>query len=278
MQAQTVIGTNSKTQIEVYEFYNHTINQEWLKVCRIDNDGWNRGGVSGLLFFNNYHGEGSGFIEYSFPQSITSNQKPVLVLHGNAANDFNWYAYQNVGENGKNGYDIYIKTPSYHVGFTFLMRGYSYKGYCIIESSPTGIVAWNSLDNQDVLIYYKGNGHVGIGTLNPDYKLDVKGTIRASEIKVELEGADFVFEENYNLMSLQELEKFKKVKKHLPEIAPAVEMQKEETNLGDLNIKLLQKIEELTLYTIQQNKAIEELRKIVDKQNAKIEQLASDSK
>ena len=275
MHAQTLVGTNPKTQIEVYEFYNHNNNQEWLKVCRIDNDGWNRGGVSGLLFFNNYHGEGSGFIEYSFPQSITSNQEPVLVLHGNAANDFNWYAYQNVDENGKNGYDIFIKTPAYHVGFTFLMRGYSYKGYCTIEDSPTGTIAWNSIDNQDALIYYKGNGYVGLGTLTPDYKLDVIGTVRAQEIKVDLEGADFVFEEDYNLMPLNQLEKFVTENKHLPEIDPAKEMEKNGTNLGDLNSKLLQKIEELTLYTIDQNKAIKELMKVVEIQNSKIEKLES---
>lgn len=107
------------------------------------------------------------------------------------------------------------------------------------------------------------NGYIGMGTMSPKYNLDVVGTIRAREIKVDLNGADFVFENDYKLMPLNELEKFVKDKKHLPEIVSAKEMQENGADLGILNTKLLQKIEELTLYTIEQNKKIE-------KQNEKI--------
>jgi hypothetical protein len=92
--------------------------------------------------------------------------------------------------------------------------------------------------------------------INSAYKLDVNGTIRSNEIKVNLDGADFVFEEKYPLMPLSELETYIKKNKHLPEIAPAKEMQEQGSNLGDLNTKLLQKIEELTLYVIEQQKLI----------------------
>ncbi len=106
------------------------------------------------------------------------------------------------------------------------------------------------------------DGNVGIGTPNPTSKLTVAGNINSREVKVSVDaGADFVFDKDYILPSLQEVEKFVTKNKHLPEIASAKEMQKEGINLSEMNIKLLQKIEELTLYLIQQQTEIEELKK-----------------
>uniref|UniRef100_UPI0035AECCFC hypothetical protein n=1 Tax=Flavobacterium oreochromis TaxID=2906078 RepID=UPI0035AECCFC len=88
----------------------------------------------------------------------------------------------------------------------------------------------------------------------------LQGKFEAKEIKVTITPtADFVFDEKYNLPTLEVVEKHIKEKKHLPEIASAKEMEKEGVNLGDFQIKLLQKIEELTLYVIEQNKKIKEL-------------------
>jgi len=111
------------------------------------------------------------------------------------------------------------------------------------------------------LLRFTSGGKLGVGTANPAYTLDVIGTIRANEIKVDLKGADFVFDNDYKLMSLIELEKFIKEQKHLPEVAPAKEMKENGTNLGNLNSMLLQKMEEMTLYIIEQNKKIEKLEK-----------------
>lgn len=111
-----------------------------------------------------------------------------------------------------------------------------------------------------------GNGNVGIGTANPQDKLSVNGKIRAHEIRVTTAAADwpdYVFEENHPLMPLDELEHFVKNNKHLPSIVPAKTAAENGVALGELNRQLLQKIEEMTLYLIQQNKEIKQLKEEV---------------
>lgn len=101
---------------------------------------------------------------------------------------------------------------------------------------------------------------VGTYKLNKGDKLTVAGRIGARELKVTVDaGADFVFNKDYDLMNLKHLEKYIKEQKHLPEIASEKEMKKNGLNLKDFSIKLLQKIEELTLYTIDQQKRIEKI-------------------
>ncbi|WP_369014645.1 hypothetical protein [Flavobacterium anhuiense] len=99
------------------------------------------------------------------------------------------------------------------------------------------------------------NGNVGIGTMMPNSKLTVAGNIHSREVKVTVNaGADFVFEKDYDLPSLESVDKFIKENKHLPEITSAEEMKKDGINLSEMNIKLLQKIEEMTLYMIEMKK------------------------
>ena len=111
------------------------------------------------------------------------------------------------------------------------------------------------------------DNRVGIGTANPRYSLDVKGSIgaktitvdsilRAEEIIVETTGADFVFADDYRLRPLSEVEAFITENKHLPEIQSAQDMQENGVSVSELQTKLLQKIEELTLYLIQQEETI----------------------
>lgn len=107
-----------------------------------------------------------------------------------------------------------------------------------------------------------GNLLIGKTTqTNTAYKIDVNGKVRANEIVVKTTGADFVFEENYRLRPLAEVEKFVRENKHLPEISTAKAMQLEGVGVSELQTKLLQKVEELTLYLIEMKKENEKLRK-----------------
>ncbi|PXX95012.1 hypothetical protein DF185_22810 [Marinifilum breve] len=133
---------------------------------------------------------------------------------------------------------------------------------------------WNgsNYSNADRMVI-KINGNVGIGTITPGFKLDVQGTIRAQELKVDMQGADFVFEENYQLRSLEELENFVQENKHLPDVAPAKEMQENGVNQSEMNQKLLQKIEELTLYMIKMDKRME----FLENENLELKKKVHDS-
>lgn len=99
--------------------------------------------------------------------------------------------------------------------------------------------------------------NVGVGILNPNYKLDVNGTIHSQEVKVDMNGwSDFVFKKEYDLPTLQEVEKHINEKGHLENIPSEEEVLKNGINLGEMNAKLLQKIEEVTLHLIEKDKQI----------------------
>jgi hypothetical protein len=120
-------------------------------------------------------------------------------------------------------------------------------------------------------------GYVGIGTTNPTDLLTVAGKIGAREIKVSTNaGADFVFEPDYKLPDLNELEKFVKTNKHLPEIPTAKQMVENGVNLGELNIKLLQKVEELTLHLIEKDKQLRDEKAINKKQQQQIDRVITE--
>lgn len=105
------------------------------------------------------------------------------------------------------------------------------------------------------------SGNVGIGTTTPDNKLDVKGIIRAEEVVVETGWADYVFDESYQLNDLSSVENYIKENKHLPNVPSAKEIQENGAHVADLMTKMMAKIEELTLYSIKQQKEIDELKK-----------------
>jgi hypothetical protein len=111
------------------------------------------------------------------------------------------------------------------------------------------------------LIMNTVSGNIGIGTLNPTFKLSVNGTIRTKEVVVETGWADYVFDEKYPLRSLEDVERFIKTHKHLPNIPSAKEVEEKGLYMGDMQKKMMEKIEELTLYIIELKKEIESLKK-----------------
>jgi sugar lactone lactonase YvrE len=117
-------------------------------------------------------------------------------------------------------------------------------------------------DGSNVIISDAEGGSVGIGTSTPDvnYKLSVNGSIRSKEVVVETGWADYVFDEKYRLRPLSEIEKFIKENKHLPEIPSAKEIQENGLKVGEIQTKMMQKIEELTLYIIELKKEIDLLK------------------
>ncbi|OFY94783.1 MAG: hypothetical protein A2491_01430 [Bacteroidetes bacterium RIFOXYC12_FULL_35_7] len=128
------------------------------------------------------------------------------------------------------------------------------------SSDDNNFTIANEISGANIILSLNG-GNVGIGTSNPgSYKLAVEGKIGARAIKITLAPwADFVFEKNYSLTPLNNLESFINKNKHLPNIPPAHEIEKNGLDVAEIIAKQMQKIEELTLYLIELNKKIQKL-------------------
>lgn len=110
---------------------------------------------------------------------------------------------------------------------------------------------------------WNASGNVGIGTTTPGtYKLAVEGTAAVRRLKVTQQStwSDFVFQSDYQLPPLNEVENYINTNKHLSGIPSAVDVQKEGFDVGEMNKLLLQKVEELTLYMIEMKKEIDQLK------------------
>ncbi len=165
-----------------------------------------------------------------------------------------------------------------------------------IFPTDTSLVIWSNSGASNYLVMQPSWGNAGIGTYSPNAKLHVNGTMLiggtaanikpgyslsvdgklvAEEVLVQLSTSwpDYVFNKDYKLMPLKELEKSIKKNKHLPNIPAAAEVKKEGITLGDMNKRLMEKVEELTLYIIdldkKNNALAEKMRKLETKVNAK---------
>lgn len=193
-------------------------------------------------------------------------------------------------ENGK--VVIFINDKSYFQRFTVsaYAQGISeitswFQGWTVVDEAMTGTktveIPYQNRFKGNVYLsggsIWNSAGNVGIGTENPDAKLAVNGTIHSKEVKVDLTvpAPDYVFANDYKLKSLQEVENYIKENSHLPEIPSAQEFEKNGINVSEMNMALLKKVEELTLYAIEQQKKSEKLMKIIEEQNKRLETLES---
>jgi hypothetical protein len=139
-----------------------------------------------------------------------------------------------------------------------------------------------SQETANMVVGSNGNVGIGIGTSATSFKLHVAGDVKAnSYYSASDHYADYVFDSTYQLPSLQEVKAYIKQNHHLPEVPSEVEVKKTGINLGSHQVILLKKIEELTLYVIEQNekqKLLEEKLNEVLKDNSKLKEEILDLK
>jgi hypothetical protein len=158
--------------------------------------------------------------------------------------------------------------------------------------TDTSLILWSNSAANNYLVLQPSWGNTGVGTYTPNakfhvngaqliggnaeriatgYQLSVAGKIIAEEVKIQLRASwpDYVFGKNYKLMPLDELEESINKNKHLPNIPSAAEVEKDGISLGDMNKRLMEKVEELTLYIIDLNKKNNTLAEKVEKLEAK---------
>ncbi|MEX0288343.1 MAG: hypothetical protein AB3N14_04480 [Flavobacteriaceae bacterium] len=185
---------------------------------------------------------------------------------------------------GKNkDLDIYMGNPAHNYGFYWRYKG--------IQSGNNNLMEFwsdNQASSHKRVYYVKQDGNIyfeekmAIGTNSfGSHRLAVEGSIGAREVVVEGGGwSDFVFEEDYNLPTLSEVEDFINTYGHLKDIPSAKKVEQEGITLGEMDAKLLQKIEELTLYVIELNKKDaqqERALKALKEENRKLSKLLSNS-
>ncbi len=219
---------------------------------------------------------------YTISSRSYNTENPIRIHHelrGGSTSNYMLKVYET-----KDSYDFIIETTTSYA--SIFVQAYLTQAETngITQNSIQEVKSYVVGSNLDItnkvrfvhISFTDDNGNIGIGTPAPQAKLDVRGKIIANEVEIKaLSGADFVFKPDYNLMPLAEVETFVKENQHLPEIPSEKQMIENGLNVNEMQIKLLQKIEELTLYVIELEKQNKNLQHQVNQQNNRIEQLES---
>jgi hypothetical protein len=210
---------------------------------------WNGtgGGVIGtetnhkLFFMTNYTTQATLDVNGYLGMGVTS---PASMVHINSAVE-------------RNTFRIYKNTST--ANYLSIWQG---TGAAALDPIGTGKLYLGYDQTTDTYV----NGKLGIGTTQPDYPLTVNGSIHAKEVRVDLNvpAPDYVFEKEYVLTSLDDIKVYIDQNKHLPEVPSATEMEKNGVQLGEMNMILLKKIEELTLLMIQMKEENTEMKKEIN--------------
>jgi hypothetical protein len=256
-------GSNVRSELEIVRSGTH-MNSDWRGAL-----------VAKFEYHTNAWGNGANFIDADITQTGNKMGSDISFIAGwddvstsNGSNEIviwlrgggTTYYFKSINNNYCRIYD----------GVAYLLPFQVVNGPAITYKTQVDSYVNSNGISKNGAAYFRGNnvnyfaGNVGIGTSDTKgYKLAIAGGMIAESVKVKLQGVwpDYVFNENYKIEPLDQLEKQIKETGHLPHIPSAEKVKTHGIDLEEMNILLLKKIEELTLIVIEQNKRIVNLEK-----------------
>ncbi|WCT13641.1 hypothetical protein [Mucilaginibacter jinjuensis] len=274
-KAQT--SPDGKPLVQLASIYNWDFSQRpagWYRIASIPGSGLTAALIRGNATFElredadhstlrfelgvSYGGgnSGSSFTITSHSYWAAPTFTRIRILTQGTYNDQFVEVYVNPHNNNNSSFNAYLIHPFANGDWNLesWTPGFIPAGYTSTEFDTSQLFTVGNLDNKNILTVSR-NGRVGIGSPSPDATLTVNGTIHATEVLVDqaVPHPDYVFDKDYNLASLKDVKTYIDKNHHLPEIPSAAQVAKDGISLGEMNAKLLKKIEELTLYLIEKD-------------------------